>query len=81
MKVVMGDKIHKPIVRKLTVANKSIITVSWAVHDSVQAKVKMTVKRLLENTVIHSIKREEHQCCAGTDKTDITEQSLVMEVS
>lgn len=47
-KEVMGDDILKQIARELTVSIKNSITVDWAIRDSVQAKMKMTVKRLLK---------------------------------
>lgn len=47
-KEVMGDDILKQIARELTVSIKNSITVDWSIRDSVQAKMKMTVKRLLK---------------------------------
>ena len=47
-KEVMGDEILKQIARDLTVAIRDSVTVDWAIRDSVQAKMKMTVKRLLK---------------------------------
>lgn len=44
----MGDDILKQIARDLTVAIKNSVTVDWAIRESVQAKMKMTVKRLLK---------------------------------
>lgn len=45
---VMGDEILVQIARDLTTAIKSNISVDWAIRDSVQAKMKMTIKRLLK---------------------------------
>ena len=47
-KEVMGDDILKQIARELTMSIKSNITVDWTIRDSVQAKMKMTIKRLLK---------------------------------
>jgi type I restriction enzyme R subunit len=47
-KEVMSDEILKQIARDLTVAIRDSVTVDWAIRDSVQAKMKMTVKRLLK---------------------------------
>ena len=45
---IMGDDILKQIARDLTKSIKSNISVDWAIRDSVQAKMKMTIKRLLK---------------------------------
>ena len=45
---VMQDEILKQIARDLTTAIRSSMTVDWAIRDSVQAKIKMVVKRLLK---------------------------------
>jgi len=45
---VMGDEILMQIARDLTVAIKNNISVDWAIRESVQAKMKMTIKRLLK---------------------------------
>ncbi len=45
---VMGDEILVQIARDLTTAIKNNISVDWAIRDSVQAKMKMTIKRLLK---------------------------------
>ncbi|QSX05590.1 type I restriction endonuclease subunit R [Sedimentibacter sp. zth1] len=47
-KEIMGEDILKQIARDLTVSIKSSISVDWAIRDSVQAKMKMTIKRLLK---------------------------------
>lgn len=47
-KEIMGEDILKQIARDLTVAIKNNISVDWAIRESVQAKMKMTVKRLLK---------------------------------
>ena len=47
-KEILGDDILKQIARDLTVSIKNNISVDWAIRDSVQAKMKMTVKRLLK---------------------------------
>ena len=44
----MGEDILKQIARDLTVSIKNSISVDWAIRDSVQAKMKMTIKRLLK---------------------------------
>ena len=44
----MQDEILKQIARDLTTAIRSSMTVDWAIRDSVQAKIKMVVKRLLK---------------------------------
>lgn len=45
---IIGDEILKQIARDLTVAIKNNISVDWNIRESVQAKMKMTVKRLLK---------------------------------
>jgi type I restriction enzyme R subunit len=45
---IMGDDILKQIARDLTVSIKNNISVDWAIRESVQAKMKMTIKRLLK---------------------------------
>lgn len=47
-KEIMGEEILKQIARDLTVSIKNSISVDWAIRESVQAKMKMTVKRLLK---------------------------------
>ena len=47
-KEIMGEDILKQIARDLTVSIKNNISVDWAIRDSVQAKMKMTIKRLLK---------------------------------
>lgn len=47
-KEIMGDEILKQIAIDLTKAIKNNISVDWAIRDSVQAKMKMTIKRLLK---------------------------------
>ncbi len=45
---VMGDEILLQIARDLTKAIKGNISVDWAIRESVQAKMRMTIKRLLK---------------------------------
>ena len=45
---IMGEDILKQIARDLTISIKNNISVDWAIRDSVQAKMKMTIKRLLK---------------------------------
>lgn len=45
---VMGDEILKQIARDLTQAIRKNLSIDWAIRESVQAKMKMTVKRLLK---------------------------------
>ena len=45
---IMGEDILKQIARDLTVSIKNSISVDWTIRDSVQAKMKMTIKRLLK---------------------------------
>ncbi len=45
---IMGDEILKQIARDLTQSIKNNISVDWAIRESVQAKMKMTIKRLLK---------------------------------
>lgn len=45
---IMGDDILKQIARDLTQSIKKNISVDWSIRESVQAKMKMTVKRLLK---------------------------------
>jgi len=47
-KEIMGEEILKQIARDLTISIKNNISVDWAIRDSVQAKMKMTIKRLLK---------------------------------
>ena len=44
----MGDEILKQIARELTTAIKKNISIDWNIRESVQAKMKMTIKRLLK---------------------------------
>jgi len=46
---VMGDEILVQIAKDLTTAIKNNISVDWAIRDSVQAKMKMIIKRLLKH--------------------------------
>lgn len=45
---IMGEDILKQIARDLTRSIKNSISVDWAIRESVQAKMKMTIKRLLK---------------------------------
>lgn len=45
---VMGDEILVQIAKDLTASIKNNISVDWAIRESVQAKMKMTIKRLLK---------------------------------
>ena len=45
---VMQDEILKQIARELTAAIRNSMTVDWSIRESVQAKIKMVVKRLLK---------------------------------
>lgn len=45
---IMGEDILKQIARDLTQSIKKNISVDWAIRESVQAKMKMTIKRLLK---------------------------------
>jgi type I restriction enzyme R subunit len=45
---IMGEDILKQIARDLTVSIKNSVSVDWAIRDSVQAKMRMTIKRLLK---------------------------------
>ncbi|MGD9676997.1 MAG: type I restriction endonuclease subunit R [Vulcanibacillus sp.] len=45
---IMGDEILKQIARDLTISIRNNISIDWAIRDSVQAKMKMTIKRLLK---------------------------------
>ena len=45
---VMQDEILKQIARELTAAIRNGMTVDWSIRESVQAKIKMVVKRLLK---------------------------------
>ena len=45
---IMGEDILKQIARDLTISIKNNISVDWAIRESVQAKMKMTIKRLLK---------------------------------
>jgi len=45
---VMGDEILVQIAKDLTTSIKNNISVDWAIRESVQAKMKMTIKRLLK---------------------------------
>lgn len=47
-KEIMGEDILKQIARDLTKSIKNNISVDWAIRESVQAKMKMTIKRLLK---------------------------------
>lgn len=44
---IMGDDILKQIARDLTQSIKNNLSVDWEIRESVQAKMKMTIKRLL----------------------------------
>jgi len=46
-KEIMGEDILMQIARDLTQSIKNNISVDWAIRESVQAKMKMTIKRLL----------------------------------
>ena len=45
---IMGEDILKQIARDLTASIKNNISVDWAIRESIQAKMKMTIKRLLK---------------------------------
>ncbi len=45
---VMGDEILVQIAKDLTTSIKNNVSVDWAIRESVQAKMKMTIKRLLK---------------------------------
>ncbi len=45
---IMGDEILKQIARDLTISIKNNISIDWSIRESVQAKMKMTIKRLLK---------------------------------
>ena len=45
---VMEDAVLKQIARELTSAIKNNISVDWAIRESVQAKMRMTIKKLLK---------------------------------
>jgi len=45
---VMGDDILMQIAKELTASIKKNISVDWSIRESVQAKMKMTIKRLLK---------------------------------
>lgn len=45
---VMGDKILMQIAKDLTTSIKNNLSIDWAIRESVQAKMKMTIKRLLK---------------------------------
>jgi type I restriction enzyme, R subunit len=45
---VMQDEILQQIARDLTIAIRNSMTVDWSIRESVQAKIKMVVKRLLK---------------------------------
>lgn len=47
-KEILGEDILKQIARDLTTSIKNNISVDWAIRESVQAKMKMTIKRLLK---------------------------------
>ncbi len=47
-KEMLGDETLKQIARELTAAIKNDIRVDWAIRESVQAKMRMTIKRLLK---------------------------------
>jgi len=44
----MGDDILMQIAKELTASIKKNISVDWSIRESVQAKMKMTIKRLLK---------------------------------
>lgn len=45
---IMGEEILKQIARDLTQSIKNNISIDWTIRESVQAKMKMTIKRLLK---------------------------------
>ncbi|MDD3041004.1 type I restriction endonuclease subunit R [Bacteroides sp.] len=45
---IMGEDILKQIAKDLTTSIKNNISVDWAIRESIQAKMKMTIKRLLK---------------------------------
>ena len=45
---IMGEEILKQIARDLTISIKNNLTVDWTIRESVQAKMKMIIKRLLK---------------------------------
>lgn len=47
-KELMGEEILKQIARDLTASIRANISVDWSIRDSVQAKMKMIIKRLLK---------------------------------
>ena len=57
-KEVMGDDILKQIARDLTEAISKNLSIDWSIRASVQAKMKMIIKRLLSTMVIRRTKRQ-----------------------
>lgn len=45
---VMGDELLMQIARELTVSIRNNISIDWAVRESVQAQMRMTIKKLLK---------------------------------
>ena len=45
---VMGDEVLRQIAKDLTVSIKNNISIDWTIRESVQAKMRMTIKRLLK---------------------------------
>jgi len=48
-KEIMGDDILKQIARDLTEAIRKNLSIDWSIRASVQAKMKMVIKRLLKH--------------------------------
>ena len=46
---IMGDEVLKQIARDLTASIRRNLSVDWAIRESGQAKMKMTIKRLLKH--------------------------------
>ncbi len=44
----MGEDILKQIARDLTISIKNNISMDWTIRETVQAKMKMAIKRLLK---------------------------------
>jgi len=68
---IMGDDILKQIARELTLSIRNNLSVDWAIRDSVQAKMKMIIKRLLKKYGYPPDKTE-------AAVTVIMEQSILM---
>lgn len=47
-KAILGDETLKQIARELTVSIRNDMSVDWTIRESVQAKMKTTIKRLLK---------------------------------